>query len=122
VVAVVDAATIAAAVAKAAGSAVGLPAADVRRELLDRAARGEGSAWASWWRTELGRQSRPLEGGWPGTLSEARIRVARRIAVELGPEFGLTSDELEEAARSANRTARAAWNESCAPERFEGID
>lgn len=103
---------------------MGLAAAANRRELLDRAARGEGFAWASWWRSELGRQSRRLAGGWPGTLTEARVRVARRIAVELGPEFGLTAEELEEAARSAYRTARHEWNESCEPEHLdhEGSD
>lgn len=94
-------------------------AAATRQELLDRTAHGEGSAWASWWRTELDRQSRPVAGGWPGTLSEARVRIARRIAHDLGPEFRVTAEELEGAARSAYRTARHDWNESRAPETLE---
>jgi hypothetical protein len=47
------------------------------------------------------------------------VRIARRIAHELGPEFRVTAEELEVAARSAYRTARHDWNESRAPEILE---
>jgi hypothetical protein len=92
------------------------PVAEGRKALLERAAHAEGSAWASWWRVELRRQSRVLTGGWPGTLSEARVRVARRIAVELGAAFHATREELELAARDAYSVARREWNDSCEPE------
>lgn len=87
-----------------------------REVLLARAAGAEAIAWASWWRAEMRRQRRPLEGGWPGTLSEARARVARRVAVELGPDFRLTPEELDGAARSAYAAARRDWNDACVPE------
>jgi hypothetical protein len=92
------------------------PVAESRKELLERAAHAEGSSWASWWRVELRRQNRALAGGWPGTLSEARVRVARRIAVELGRAFDATRQELELAARFAYGIARREWNDTCEPE------
>ncbi|HEU5058753.1 MAG TPA: hypothetical protein VFU21_19605 [Kofleriaceae bacterium] len=93
---------------------------DARKALLERAAHAEGSAWAAWWRVELRRQKRFQAGGWPGTLSEARIRVARRVAAELGPAFGATREELEVAARSAYAIARREWNDTCDPEGGDG--
>lgn len=91
-------------------------AADTRQALLERAAHDEGSAWVDWWRRELRRQKRTAAGGWPGTMSEARVRIARRIAVELGPAFEANRTELEVAARAAYGAARRAWNETCEPE------
>lgn len=96
------------------------PVTDARRALLERTAHAEGCAWASWWRGELQRQRRSQSGGWPGTLSEARVRVARRIAVDLGPAFDATRQELEVAARSAYGIARREWNDTCEPERGDG--
>lgn len=91
-------------------------AAELRRVQLGRVATAEASAWAAWWRGELSRQKRPLAGGWPGTLSEARVRVARRIAADLGAAFLTTREELDETARAAWGAARREWNDSCAPE------
>ena len=62
---------------------------------------------------------RPVAGGWPGTLSEARVRVGRRIASELGPAFAATAEELMDAARAAYGTARREWNECSERERPE---
>lgn len=89
---------------------------EARQALLDGAAQAEGSAWASWWRGELARQERPVAGGWPGTLTEARVRVACRISAELGAAFDATRQELEQAARGAYGVARREWNERCEPE------
>lgn len=89
---------------------------DDRQALLTRSATAEGNAWASWWRSELGKQSRRAAGGWPGTVSEARLRMKRRIAVELGPEFQATAQEVEQAARSAYEIARRDWNDSREPD------
>jgi hypothetical protein len=94
----------------------GRPTAAARQVLLDRTARAEATSWASWWRNELHRQNRPVAGGWPGTLSEARVRVARRIAVELEPDLAATRQEVEQAARAAYGAARDEWNESREPE------
>ena len=89
------------------------PNAEARQALLERAAQAEGSAWADWWRGELRRQHRAFAGGWPGTLSEARVRVARRIATELGAVFEASRVEIEVAARTAYGAARRAWNQTC---------
>jgi hypothetical protein len=91
-------------------------AAEARHVQLERVASSEATAWAAWWRCELGRQQRPLAGGWPGTLSEARVRIARRIAADLGPAFLATREELDETARAAWGAARREWNDSCRPE------
>ncbi len=95
------------------------PTTGSRQVLLAWAARAEACAWTSWWVGELRRQNRPIAGGWPGTLSEARVRVARRIAVELGPQLAATRQEVEEAARVTYGAARDEWNESREPEAAE---
>ena len=97
-------------------STSGRPTPEARQMLLEQTARAEGNAWASWWRNELQRQNRPVSGGWPGTLSEARVRVARRLAVEHGPALAATRQEVEDAARAAYGAARNEWNESREPE------
>lgn len=91
----------------------------IREALLARAATAEAIAWASWWRAELRRQERPLEGGWPGTLSEARARIVRRVAAELGPDFALTPQELDRTARTTYGAARRDWNDAVVPETFD---
>jgi hypothetical protein len=83
---------------------------DRREALLEAAAQSEGTAWSTWWLCELRRQNRPIAGGWPGTLSEARRRMSRRIATELGPRFSLTHAELDQVARRAYDHARRDWN------------
>lgn len=89
------------------------PAVEARQAFLDRAAQAEGSAWGDVVARDLSRQNRRLTGGWPGTLTEARFRVARRIFADLGPGFGATQQELEQAARAAYKCARDRWHESC---------
>jgi hypothetical protein len=94
----------------------------LRQVLLAQTAQAEAIAWTAWWRNELRRQNRPVSGGWPGTLSEARVRVARRIAVEHGPTLAATRNEVESAAREAYGAARDAWNDSREPEPAEPDD
>lgn len=92
------------------------PGDDARQKLLGRAALAEALAWSVWWRAELRRQGRPIAGGWPGTLSEARARVARRVHVELGRQLAPTAQEIERAARTAYSAARDDWNDAREPE------
>jgi hypothetical protein len=89
---------------------------DRRRVMLEDAASSEGTAWAEWWRVELRRQRRPVAGGWPGTLSEARARIVARILHEHGPQFSATAAEIESAARSTYGTAKRDWNDNCDPD------
>ncbi len=90
--------------------------AEPRQVLLTRTALAEALAWSAWWRTELQRQNRRLSGGWPGTLSEARARVVRRIALEHGPQLAVTAQEVERAARTVYGAARDQWNDHREPE------
>ena len=83
-----------------------------RQAQLHQAAVIEGGLWAEWWRDEMGRQSRAVAGGWPGTVSEARRRIVARIAHDFGPRFRATAAELEAAARSTYVAAKRAWNDA----------
>jgi hypothetical protein len=93
-----------------------------RHAHLERVAFAEATAWAAWWRAELGRQRRPIAGGWPGTVSEARVRIARRIAADLGPSFEATREELDETARAAYGAARREWNDCCGPDLADRVE
>jgi hypothetical protein len=83
----------------------------VRQTLIDDAARREGDVWAASRRDALVDAGRTLADGWPGTISEARVRVAGAIGRELAERAmrALSYEELDQAARLAFRTARGAW-------------
>ena len=51
-------------------------------------------------------QGRPAEGGWPGTVSEARVRI--RDYASAG-ELDLSSPESTRLARALNQDARSRW-------------
>jgi hypothetical protein len=81
-----------------------------------------GRRWFASWREDLLRQGRAIEGGWPGTLPEARALVAASVA----PAFTqrrmpiLTNEELIWAMRATYDEARRAWLAS--HERLRGPD
>ena len=82
-----------------------------RDVLLDTAAADTARTWAQSYRHELVREGRLAEGGWPGTLAEARTRVAREAAkalVELSMP-ALTFDELNRIAKLTYREAGRVW-------------
>jgi hypothetical protein len=80
-----------------------------REETLGQVAVAAGHAWVHWWRAELARQGRPMSGGWPGTLSEARRRVLAHAVSQLGADGALSDHELTDLARTVFATARADW-------------
>jgi hypothetical protein len=80
-----------------------------RQETLGAVAVAAGHAWVHWWRSELARQGRPMSGGWPGTLSEARRRVLAHAVSQLGADGALSDHELTDLARTVFATARADW-------------
>ena len=47
-----------------------------RSNVLDEAALVAARTWVRQWVDELAREGRPVEGGWPGTMKEARGRCA----------------------------------------------
>jgi len=69
-----------------------------------------------WWRAELARQGRPMSGGWPGTLSEARHRVLMHAVSQMAADGALSDHELTDLARTAFATARADWMASAVRE------
>lgn len=77
------------------------------RGLAERIGRG----WAAELRASLLRENRNARGGWPGTLAEARVHVARAMSTNVMTVA--TSRESEDAARVAYASARSAWLETC---------
>ena len=69
-----------------------------------------GEAWADEYVRDLQTRERAPVGGWPGTMSEARSRVLRRLAIVLTPE------RLDELARIANLAAKRGWQLVCKPD------
>lgn len=82
-----------------------------RETLLSSAALEIGAAWAESWALEIQRQGRPVAGGWPGTLREARARVLAYLDRELllRKMSRLSVEELGRATRAAYARARRDW-------------
>lgn len=84
-------------------------------ESLTLAARGranaEGRCWALGVRTTLVSDRRRPCGGWPGTLSEARARVALAVFPwqTFEGEEPPTPEQREDAARLVYASARSTW-------------
>jgi len=76
---------------------------------LERAVDAAGEAWALDWSNTLHGEGRSVSGGWPGTLSEARSRVAACVAKRFGVARRVSAEELEMLARRAYAAARKAW-------------
>jgi hypothetical protein len=83
----------------------------MRQNLLDDAAKRAGGLWAASRRDELSREGRPVEGGWPGTIAEARARAADAIRTLLHERamVALTYAELGRAAQVTYGEARRTW-------------
>jgi hypothetical protein len=94
------------------GTEVGLEptTADIERwRLLEELAAAEGRAWATRSCLELRQQGRSISGGWPGTLSQARLRTALCMNRRAQPDRALTSADMDLLARTVYRTAKAEW-------------
>jgi hypothetical protein len=76
---------------------------------LERAVDAAGEAWALDWSNTLHGEGRSVSGGWPGTLSEARSRVAACVAKRFGMTRRVSAEELESLTRRAYAAARKAW-------------
>ena len=88
-----------------------MKSAEERRDLLAEGALVLGQKWVQLWCDDLRREGRPVAGGWPGTLPEARARAAAYF----GHEFArrriplLTADELGWVARATYDKAKREW-------------
>lgn len=86
-----------------------------RDALLDRAAREAARDWTLAYRDELAREGRVVEGGWPGTMPEARARSAARAGSLLLERrmSELAYDERARVARITYDEARRCWRSAC---------
>ncbi len=82
-----------------------------RDVLLEQAAFDAARTWASACCLELTREGRPIEGGWPGTMPEARTRAGAHVGRMLVERSmpALTHDELGRVARITYDEARRSW-------------
>lgn len=85
--------------------------------LLEQIAIDLAHDWTAAFRLELAREGRPIDGGWPGTLSEARARAGQhaRAALSKRAMAAPTAHEVEHVARLTTEKARRVWRRSVDP-------
>lgn len=90
------------------------PTPEARAELLHETALLAGRHWYAAWRATLAEEGRDIAGGWPGTLPEARARIAASLMTTLSRKrlAPTTPDELRAATRVTYDEARRAWRTS----------
>jgi hypothetical protein len=91
------------------------PSVTQQRELvLQESAARTARVWTSGWFRSLSGEGRRVEGGWPGTVQEARARIAADAARALEDVSmpALTRDELIRLARITYEQARRLWRTS----------
>jgi hypothetical protein len=90
-----------------------------RRAALERDAVSCGGRWVERTLEQLSLEGRPVEGGWPGTLSEARGLVA---GVSSAFKPALSFEESDWLARTIYTHAKRLWQARREPERGPPID
>ena len=82
-----------------------------RSALLEQRAVTGGQVWARKTRQDFHDEGRRAAGGWPGTMSEARARVAEFVLPWMARKgmVAATSAEYEQAARVLYASARSTW-------------
>ena len=86
-------------------AADGDPGADMSASDLQPVAVAIGEAWASELVRSLCSADREVIGPWPGTMSEARMRILASVRMKLDIQH------LDQLARIANLAARRGWQE-----------
>jgi hypothetical protein len=73
-----------------------------------------GAAWARAVCDSISREGRVIAGGWPGTIVEARARIANHLHGELSERRmkALEPEELEQAANVTYSRAKQEWLEA----------
>lgn len=91
-----------------------------RSELLREQSALVGSSWAQALYTEVLASRGSVEGGWPGTVAEARMRVLRALPVELANQGlpPLEPAEVVTAVSAAYAQARERWQKALKPSRL----
>jgi hypothetical protein len=82
-----------------------------RRNLLTEGALAIGARWAQGFCEEMRLSGRPVAGGWPGTLPEARARVVAYFGRELARRRLplLTPDEVGWTTHTTYQKAKRDW-------------
>jgi hypothetical protein len=81
---------------------------------LDAVASAAGRAWAASTVGELRATARSVNGGWPGTLREARGQVLVALSSRRGPP--VSTDRLDALVRTAYASARSEWGAHAEPD------
>lgn len=83
--------------------------ADVLRDIAIQAAR----SWANEWIAALAAEGRPVAGGWPGTMSDARARAGALATRTLGTHAmsALDHDELRDLTHATYKEAQRCWRD-----------
>jgi len=84
---------------------------NTREAVLEQAALAAAQQWTDAFRVSLEREGRNVEGGWPGTMSEARVRATAHVGTVLGKRSmtALTYDEIGRVTRITYDEARRSW-------------
>ena len=82
-----------------------------RSRLIQNRLQQVGATWVRDFCEDAVRSGRRLEGGWPGTVPEARMRVLRELTQELAAErlLPLSHEELVAATATAYERAKRDW-------------
>lgn len=72
-----------------------------------------GDGWARECAGELVRQERPVAGGWPGTLSEARSRTIAALTRRTGTCPPMSQDSLRTFSQATYTSAKRTWASLC---------
>ncbi len=83
-----------------------------RSVVLKNTSEAVGRTWALECVNALRESGRPIEGGWPGTLPEARARILRKLSLELSAQgmLPLNASEIGPVSSSTNAQAKRSWH------------
>lgn len=90
-----------------------MTAAEARRALLRDGALLTGASWARGVCDAVRREGRPIAGGWPGTMPEARARIRAYFEAELSRKGfeGISVEEVQFASSLAYQRAKHDWRQ-----------
>lgn len=94
------------------GGATNYPvSAESRGRVLQETSEVAGASWALEYSEAVQRSGRAVEGGWPGTIPEARARVMRALPPALSARglSPLSPREIVEASSMVNAVAKRSW-------------
>jgi hypothetical protein len=88
-----------------------------RENFLRETAVDAAHVWEKGWRRALASDGRRVEGGWPGTIPEARMRVGAHVGKALLERSmsALTHEEFDRVASIMYEEARRCWRGAGSP-------